>query len=105
MIMFPGLHEHDRHPDNREYIRMAGDIFRPEPDAESGTAFPQWQGNFFTGVLAGEALWRVKPGGNTVVEREQGFPGSGERIRDVEQGAEGFLYLSAGSGKLIQARN
>ena len=57
------------------------------------------------GALAGTALWRVKLKGNTEVEREQLFPELGERIRDVEQGPEGFLYLLTDSGKLIQVRN
>jgi glucose/arabinose dehydrogenase len=80
-------------------IAPAGMIFY------SGTAFPQWQGDIFMGALAGKALWRVKLEGNTEVERESLFPELGERVRDVEQGPDGWIYLLTDSGKLIQIRN
>ena len=79
-------------------IAPAGMIFY------TGTVFPQWQGDIFMGALSGTALWRVKLRANTVVEREKMFQELGERIRDVEQGPEGFLYLLTDSGKLFQIR-
>jgi len=79
-------------------IAPAGMIFY------TGTAFPQWQGDIFMGALAGTALWRVKLKDNTVIEREKMFQELGERIRDVEQGPDGFLYLLTDSGKLFQIR-
>ena len=80
-------------------IAPAGMIFY------TGTVFPQWQGDILLGALAGTALWRVKLNGNVEVEREELFRELGERIRDVEQGPEGFIYLLTDSGKLIQIRN
>lgn len=80
-------------------IAPAGMIFY------TGTVFPQWKGNIFMGALAGRSLWRVELKGDTELEREQLFPELGERIRDVVQGLEGFLYLLTDSGKLIQIRN
>ena len=71
----------------------------------TGTGFPQWQGNIFMGALAGTALWRVELSGDTEVTRERLFAELGERIRDVEQGPDGWIYLLTDSGKLIQIRD
>jgi glucose/arabinose dehydrogenase len=45
------------------------------------------------GALAGQALWRIELNGNAVVAREELFRSQGERIRDVRQGPDGWLYL------------
>jgi glucose/arabinose dehydrogenase len=71
----------------------------------TGTRFPAWQGSAFLGALAGTALWRVELRGNTEVARERLLGGLGERIRAVEQGPDGFLYLLTDGGKLIQLRD
>ena len=71
----------------------------------TGTRFPAWQGNAFLGALAGTALWRVELRGNAEVARERLLGDLGERIRDVEQGPDGFLYLLTDGGKLIQLRD
>lgn len=71
----------------------------------TGNAFPQWTGNVFLGALAGTALWRVELSGDKEVARQRLFDDLGERIRDVEQGPEGWLYLLTDSGKLIQIRD
>jgi aldose sugar dehydrogenase len=77
-------------------IAPAGTIFY------TGTGFPQWQGQVFLGALAGTALWRVTLEGNAEVSRERMFFELGERIRDVAQGPDGWIYLITDSGKLIQ---
>lgn len=68
----------------------------------TGSGFTQWQGNIFVGALAGTALWRIQLNGDTVVSRESLFSELGERIRDVEQGPDGWIYLLTDSGKLIK---
>lgn len=70
----------------------------------TGDKFPEWRGNAFMGALAGTALWRVVLNGNTVASREALFTGLGERIRDVRQGPDGWLYLltDSGSGRVIK---
>jgi glucose/arabinose dehydrogenase len=68
----------------------------------TGSGFSQWQGNIFVGALAGTALWRIQLNGDTVVSRESLFSELGERIRDVEQGPDGWIYLITDSGKLIR---
>jgi glucose/arabinose dehydrogenase len=57
------------------------------------------------GALAGLALWRIELNGNAEVARERLFADLAERIRDVEQGPDGWIYLLTDSGKLIQIRD
>jgi len=71
----------------------------------TGKGFPQWQGNVLFGSLAGKALWRVELSGTREVAREPLLGELRERIRDVEQGPDGWLYVLTDSGKLIQLRN
>jgi glucose/arabinose dehydrogenase len=71
----------------------------------TGTRFPAWQGNAFLGALAGTALWRVELRGDAEVARERLLGDLGERIRAVEQGPDGFLYVITDAGKLIQLRD
>ena len=73
----------------------------------SGSLFPQWRGNAFLGGLSGQALVRVvMSGGNA---READRWDMDERIREVEQGPDGAIYvLEDGKGgrllKLTPAR-
>ncbi len=71
----------------------------------TGDAFPAWRGSAFLGALAGTALWRVELSGDREVARERLLADLRERIRDVRQGPDGFLYLLTDSGKLLQVRN
>lgn len=80
-------------------IAPAGMIFY------TGSGFPSWKGDVFIGALAGTALWRVQLSGDIEVMREAIFSDLGERIRDVEQGPDDWIYLLTDSGKLIQIRD
>ncbi|PLY04542.1 MAG: glucose dehydrogenase [Desulfuromonas sp.] len=71
----------------------------------TGDRYTGWQGDIFVGALAGRALWRVKLDGDREVEREVLFKNLEERIRNVEQGLDGWLYLLTDSGKLIRVTN
>lgn len=77
----------------------------PKSIAPSGLAFytgnryPEWTGNLFSGALAGKALWRLTLDGNRIVARESLLSELGERIRDVRQGPDGWLYLLTDSSK------
>jgi aldose sugar dehydrogenase len=70
----------------------------------TGSRFPEWHGNLFVGALAGQALWRIVLDGSTPVLREALFTGLRERIRDVRQGPDGWLYLLTDSadGRIIR---
>ena len=70
----------------------------------TGDDFPEWQGDLFIAALADKAVWRVSLTDNTVSHRERLFGELNERIRDVNQGPDGKLYLLTDSGKLIQVR-
>jgi glucose/arabinose dehydrogenase len=68
----------------------------------SAAAVPQWQGNLFVTALAGRALWRLAVDGNAVTAQERLLASLGERLRDVEQGPDGALYLLTDSGKVLR---
>ncbi len=57
----------------------------------SGSAFPQWRGSAFIGGLSGQALVRVAINGNGAREAERWDMGA--RIREVEQGPDGAIYV------------
>ena len=58
----------------------------------SGAMFPQWQGRALIGGLSSESLVVVRPeGGNSA--REETRYEMGERIREVEQGPDGAVWL------------
>ena len=71
----------------------------PVSIAPSGLAFltsdryPDWKGNLFIGALRGQALIRIELAGNAVLKQERLLQTLNERIRDVRQGPDGFLYL------------
>jgi aldose sugar dehydrogenase len=70
----------------------------------TGSRFPEWQGHLFVGALAGQALWHIVMNGNQVASREALFTSLGERIRDVRQGPDGWLYLltDSGNGRILR---
>lgn len=57
----------------------------------SGSIFPEWQGNAFIGGLASKALIRIKIEGDNAEEVER-FA-MGKRIREVEQGPDGAIWV------------
>jgi aldose sugar dehydrogenase len=70
----------------------------------TGKAFPKWRHQVLMGSLAGTALWHLEFDGDREVRRERLLGELGERIRDVEQGPDGLLYLITDSGKLLQLK-
>jgi glucose/arabinose dehydrogenase len=59
----------------------------------TGDAFPEWQGDLFVGALKDQLLARLELDGERVVAEERLLEGAIGRIRDVETGPDGFLYL------------
>jgi glucose/arabinose dehydrogenase len=57
----------------------------------SGNLFPQWRGNAFVGGLSGQTLIRVAMNGKTAREAERWDMGA--RIREVDQGPDGAIYV------------
>jgi glucose/arabinose dehydrogenase len=64
--------------------------------------FPEWEGDFLVGSLKARSLFRIEIENNQFVRRETLFEGIG-RIRDIEQGFNGDIYLllEHGSGGRI----
>ncbi len=59
-----------------------------------GSAFLQFQGNFFFGCLRGERIIRVVLDGHRVVSQESLLQGKYGRIREVAGGPDGAIYFS-----------
>lgn len=66
--------------------------------------YPGWKGQMFIGTLAGQALVRIKIEGHKVVEQQRLLIAVRERIRDVRQGPDGWLYAlnSSPDGRVIR---
>jgi glucose/arabinose dehydrogenase len=82
----------------------------PTSIAPSGMAFltsdryPGWKGSLFIGALRGEALVRLTIDGRKVVGEERLLEDLKERIRDVRQGPDGWLYVLTdnANGRIIR---
>ena len=59
----------------------------------TGDKFPGWRGSIFAGGLVGEQVVRLTMEGRRVVNVEQLYQRKG-RVRDVEQGPDGYIYLA-----------
>jgi glucose/arabinose dehydrogenase len=57
----------------------------------SGDKFPAWRGDILMGGLSGQALIRIDLDGETARKADQWD--MGQRIREVEQGPDGYVYL------------
>ena len=66
--------------------------------------FPEWKGSLFVGALAFQRVVRLSLDGDKVVGEEALLVDFGERIRDVRQGPDGYLYLLTddAKGKLLR---
>ncbi len=67
-----------------------------------GEIFPDWQGNLFVGGLVAKEVIRIKTENNKAVIQET-IP-IGQRVRDVREGTDGFIYILTDerSGQLIR---
>ena len=66
--------------------------------------FPAWRGNLFAGSLKNKMLVRLELDGDKVVHQERLLTSLGQRIRDVRQGPDGFLYVltDEAAGRLLR---
>lgn len=67
-----------------------------------GNIFPNWEGNLFAGGLVSKSIVRIKIEGNKTIVQET-IP-VGQRVRDVRQGKDGFIYILTDeqAGQLIR---
>jgi glucose/arabinose dehydrogenase len=70
----------------------------------TGEAFPEWQGDLFVGALKFRLLVRLELDGETVVAEERMLEEELGRIRAVEQGPDGLLYLLTDSSDGLLVR-
>ena len=85
-------------PDPPTRPDLAGSIYRWTPVISpsgmifySGESFPSWRGNALIGSLTRRALVRLAIDGQRVTDEE--VLDMGARVRDVEQGLDGAVYL------------
>ncbi len=70
-----------------------------------GKMFPAWDGNLFVSALAGKCLVRLVLNGNRVVGEEHLLADLNTRIRSVNEGPDGALYvMTDGMGKVLRIR-
>jgi len=72
----------------------------------TGDKFPSWRGSVLVGALAGTLVARLELDGDKVVREERILKGLRERIRDIRQGPDGFVYLLTDSpeGRILRLR-
>jgi aldose sugar dehydrogenase len=72
----------------------------------TGDAFPGWRGSILVGALAGKLLSRLETDGDAVTGEERMLNALNERIRDVRQGQDGFVYLltDAAQGRVLRLK-
>ncbi|MGO4525770.1 PQQ-dependent sugar dehydrogenase [Microvirga sp. 2MCAF35] len=72
----------------------------------TGNQFPAWRGSILVGALAGKLVSRLETDGNRVTGEERMLQQLGERIRDVRQGPDGFVYLltDSRSGRILRMK-
>lgn len=70
----------------------------------TGDRFPRWRGNLFVGALNFQLLARLELTGDRVVAEERLLQGYRQRIRDVRQGPDGYIYLltDEDDGRLVR---
>jgi glucose/arabinose dehydrogenase len=70
----------------------------------TGDKFPKWQGNLLVGALKFRLVSRLVLKGEKVVREERILQDLGERIRDVRQGPDGYVYLLTDSrdGRILR---
>ena len=59
----------------------------------TGDKFPRWRGSLVTGALAGQLLTVLDMRNGTITGETRYLERLGERIRDVIQGPDGYIYL------------
>ncbi|MEO1227462.1 MAG: PQQ-dependent sugar dehydrogenase [Myxococcota bacterium] len=69
-----------------------------------GDLFPEWKGQLFVGALAGRSVRRLELEGNRVVAESRVDGAIGERIREIEMGPDGAIYLLTddGNGQVLR---
>lgn len=70
----------------------------------TGDRFPEWRGHVFNGGLVSRQIRRVVFAGMEAVHQEELLTDYGERIRDVRDGPDGYIYFLTDSQNGVLAR-
>ena len=68
----------------------------------SGAMFPEWKGSVFVGGLIGMKVVRLQMNGDTVIGEEWLLPDLRQRVRDVQQGVDGAIYVVTDNGQMLR---
>lgn len=68
----------------------------------TGTAFPRWRNDIFIGSLMIRHLNRLVVEGDHVIHEEQLLLDRGWKVRAVQQGPDGFIYIGVDGGLLAR---
>jgi glucose/arabinose dehydrogenase len=69
-----------------------------------GPLFPQWQGSIFIGGMNPGKLVRLQMDGDRVAGEEWLLTDLNDRVRDVQQGPDGSIYVVTDGGRLLRIR-
>lgn len=95
--------DHDTRPEFEKYKVMWNPVISPGGlMAYSGKMFPQWKGDLFIGGLSSQALVRVDVDGTNARKGDQ-WP-MGARIREVEEGPDGAIWVLEDGAQGSQGR-
>lgn len=98
--------DHDTRPDLQKYKVNWTPVISPSGlMIYRGSMFPQWRGDAFIGGLSSQALIRVDLNGANAAKGDQWAMGA--RIREVEEGPDGAIYVledgrSGSQGRLLR---
>ena len=72
----------------------------------TGDAIPGWKGSALIGSMQPGRLVRLTLADGKVTGEERYLGDLGERIRDVQQGPDGFVYVvtDEGNGRVLRVR-
>jgi glucose/arabinose dehydrogenase len=68
----------------------------------TGDMFPEWKGNLLVGGMGAKSLIRLVLDGDKVVAEERLLKDLNQRVREVQQGPDGALYILLDDGRLIR---
>jgi aldose sugar dehydrogenase len=66
-----------------------------------GSGFPEWSGQLFVGSMAQPRLWRITLDGNgAYASCESMLSSLNQRIRDVREGPDGWIWVLTDNGEI-----
>ncbi len=71
----------------------------------SGSAFPEWQGDLFSGALAQQHINQIKlDSNNNVIEEKRLLENNHGRIRSLVEDKQGWIYFGNDNGTIYRIK-